>query len=101
MPSFAYQAKDATGKSVNGVIEAENERVLRAKLREMNYYVTGITQKQTAGLNADVQTLFGGVIGKLEGVSRTSACRLRAAVCHDDQRRIGDGAVPRRARHSN
>ncbi|HXW50715.1 MAG TPA: type II secretion system F family protein [Candidatus Acidoferrales bacterium] len=69
MPSFAYQAKDASGKSVNGVIEAENERVLRAKLREMNYYVTGITMKQTAGLNADVSTLFGGVVGKLKGVS--------------------------------
>jgi type IV pilus assembly protein PilC len=58
MPSFAYQAKDSTGKSVNGVIEAENERVLRAKLREMNYYVTGITQKQTTGLNADVGQFF-------------------------------------------
>ncbi len=58
MPSFAYQAKDSTGKSVNGVIEAENERVLRAKLREMNYYVTGITQKQTTGLNADVGQIF-------------------------------------------
>jgi type IV pilus assembly protein PilC len=69
MPSFAYQAKDASGKSVNGVIEAENERVLRAKLREMNYYVTGITQKQTAGLNADVGTMFGGILGKFKGVS--------------------------------
>src|SRR6202165_4810715 len=69
MPSFAYQAKDASGKSVNGVIEAENERVLRAKLREMNYYVTGITQKQTSGLNADVTSLFGGVISKIKGVS--------------------------------
>lgn len=69
MPSFAYQAKDASGKSVNGVIEAENERVLRAKLREMNYYVTGITQKQTAGLNADVTTVFGSVVGRLKGVS--------------------------------
>src|SRR5579864_7046494 len=69
MPSFAYQAKDASGKSVNGVIEAENERVLRAKLREMNYYVTGITQKQTVGLNADVGTMFGGIIGKFKGVS--------------------------------
>jgi type IV pilus assembly protein PilC len=69
MPSFAYQAKDASGKSVNGVIEAENERVLRAKLREMNYYVTGITQKQTAGLNADVGTMFGGIVGKFKGVS--------------------------------
>jgi len=58
MPSFAYQAKDSTGKSVNGVIEAENERVLRAKLREMNYYVTGITQKQTSGLNADIGQVF-------------------------------------------
>src|SRR5215469_11954593 len=69
MPSFAYQAKDASGKSVNGVIEAENERVLRAKLREMNYYVTGITQKQTAGLNADVGSMFGGIVGKFKGVS--------------------------------
>ncbi|MBC5806345.1 MAG: pilus assembly protein PilC [Candidatus Eremiobacter antarcticus] len=72
MPSFAYQAKDASGKSVNGVIEAENERVLRAKLREMNYYVTGITQKQTAGLNADVSQMFGGVLGKLRGVKEQS-----------------------------
>jgi type IV pilus assembly protein PilC len=65
MPSFAYQAKDATGKSVNGVIEAENERVLRAKLREMNYYVTGITQKQTTGLNTDL----GQYLSKLKGVN--------------------------------
>lgn len=65
MPSFAYQAKDSTGKSVNGVIEAENERVLRAKLREMNYYVTGITQKQTTGLNADI----GQVFQRLRGVN--------------------------------
>lgn len=65
MPSFAYQAKDSTGKSVNGVIEAENERVLRAKLREMNYYVTGITQKQTGGLNADV----GQILQRFRGVN--------------------------------
>ena len=65
MPSFAYQAKDATGKSVNGVIEAENERVLRAKLREMNYYVTGITQKQTTGLNTDIGQIF----SRLQGVN--------------------------------
>jgi len=65
MPSFAYQAKDASGKSVNGVIEAENERVLRAKLREMNYYVTGITQKQTSGLNTDIGQYF----SRLKGVN--------------------------------
>jgi type IV pilus assembly protein PilC len=65
MPSFAYQAKDAAGKSVNGVIEAENERVLRAKLREMNYYVTGITQKQTTGLNTDIGQYF----SRLKGVN--------------------------------
>jgi type IV pilus assembly protein PilC len=65
MPSFAYQAKDAQGKSVNGVIEAENERMLRAKLREMNYYVTGIAQKPSGMLQSDV----GAVFGKLRGVS--------------------------------
>lgn len=65
MPSFAYQAKDAAGKTVNGVIEAENERVLRAKLREMNYYVTGITQKNAGVMNADL----GAVFSKFKGVS--------------------------------
>jgi len=65
MPSFAYQAKDAAGKTVNGVIEAENERVLRAKLREMNYYVTGITQKNSGVMNADI----GAVFSKFRGVS--------------------------------
>jgi type IV pilus assembly protein PilC len=68
MPSFAYQAKDATGKTVNGVIEAENERVLRAKLREMNYYVTGITQKSSSVMNADL----GAVLGKFKGVGEQS-----------------------------
>ncbi|HEY7993721.1 MAG TPA: type II secretion system F family protein [Candidatus Eremiobacteraceae bacterium] len=65
MPSFAYQAKDAAGKTVNGVIEAENERVLRAKLREMNYYVTGITQKNSGVMNADI----GAVFSKFKGVN--------------------------------
>jgi type IV pilus assembly protein PilC len=64
MPSFAYQAKDSTGRSVNGVIEAENERVLRAKLREMNYFVTGITEKGAGVLQADI----GAIIGRFRGV---------------------------------
>jgi type II secretory pathway component PulF len=68
MPSFAYQAKDAAGKTVNGVIEAENERVLRSKLREMNYYVTGITQKGGGVLNADLNAVF----GKFRGVGEQS-----------------------------
>jgi len=65
MPSFAYQAKDSAGRSVNGIIEAENERVLRAKLREMNYFVTGISEKSSSMLQADL----GSVFGKMRGVS--------------------------------
>ncbi|HLJ84025.1 MAG TPA: type II secretion system F family protein [Candidatus Eremiobacteraceae bacterium] len=68
MPSFAYQAKDASGKTVNGVIEAENERVLRTKLREMNYYVTGITQKGGGVLNSDLGAIF----GRFKGVGEQS-----------------------------
>ena len=68
MPSFAYQAKDAAGKTVNGVIEAENERVLRTKLREMNYYVTGITQKGGGVLNSDLGAIF----GRFKGVGEQS-----------------------------
>lgn len=64
MPSFAYQAKDSAGRSVNGIIEAENERVLRAKLREMNYFVTGITEKGGGVLQTDI----GAILGKFRGV---------------------------------
>ena len=68
MPSFAYQAKDSAGRSVNGIIEAENERVLRAKLREMNYFVTGISEKSDSILKADIGKMF----GKIRGVSEQS-----------------------------
>jgi len=63
MPSFAYQAKDSTGRSVNGIIEAENERVLRAKLREMNYFVTGISEKSTGVLTTDLGAVFSRIRG--------------------------------------
>jgi type IV pilus assembly protein PilC len=40
MPWFSYSARDTSGRPVEGVLEAADERDLRARLRERGYYVT-------------------------------------------------------------
>jgi type IV pilus assembly protein PilC len=42
MPHFAYSAIDSSGRAVKAVMEAENEQVVLAKLREMSLHVTEI-----------------------------------------------------------
>lgn len=45
MPEFAYKAKDPKGQLVSSTMEAENENVVRTRLREKNYIVTSIKLK--------------------------------------------------------
>ena len=40
MPKFKYVARDSTGKTYKGNLEAENEAAVRAKLKGMGLYVT-------------------------------------------------------------
>lgn len=42
MPWFSYLARDREGRPVEGVMEADDERHLRARLREAGYYVTAV-----------------------------------------------------------
>ena len=46
MPVFAYKGLDARGKSVDGVKEAENPRVLRAAMRREGVYVTDMSEER-------------------------------------------------------
>jgi type IV pilus assembly protein PilC len=48
MPTFAYVARDAAGKTHRGRAEAENERNLQKRLRESGYFVTEIKREATA-----------------------------------------------------
>lgn len=44
MPAFSYQAIDAKGKTVKGVIEGDSPRQVRAQLREQNLKPTQVEQ---------------------------------------------------------
>lgn len=57
MPVFRYKAKDAEGQSVEGVIEASDERTAAVDLRQKGYYILSI--------------------GKLHGDPRMSIARLK------------------------
>lgn len=48
MPTFAYVARDAAGKTHRGRAEAENERNLQKRLRESGYFVTEIKRERAA-----------------------------------------------------
>lgn len=43
MPTFVYKVKDETGKTFSGVLEAEDIKALRKKLRDSGYYVVFVS----------------------------------------------------------
>lgn len=47
MSSFVYSAVDASGKTVRGKIEAENEQLVLGKLHEQQYHVMSVVEHKT------------------------------------------------------
>ncbi|MBI4212423.1 MAG: type II secretion system inner membrane protein GspF [Deltaproteobacteria bacterium] len=64
MPVFEYVGIDAKGKQTKGIIDAENDRAARGKLRKINVFPTSIglqgamTQKMSLGMNVDFSQYF-------------------------------------------
>ncbi|MEZ6103198.1 MAG: type II secretion system F family protein [Pirellulaceae bacterium] len=46
MPTFLFEAMDATGQEIRDVIDAENEEQAQATIRQMGYFVTKISVKK-------------------------------------------------------
>jgi len=46
MPTFQFEAMDATGAEIKDVIEAQTEEEAQATIRQMGYFVTKITAKK-------------------------------------------------------
>ena len=44
MPTFAYSARDESGRLVKGVLEAESQVILADRLRKMGYLVTRVEE---------------------------------------------------------
>ncbi len=46
MPTFQFEAMDATGAEIKDVIEAQTEEEAQATIRQMGYFVTKIAVKK-------------------------------------------------------
>ncbi|MCL4207633.1 MAG: type II secretion system F family protein [Pirellulaceae bacterium] len=47
MPTYEFEAMDATGQEIRDVIEAQSEEEAQTTIRQMGYFVTRITVKKT------------------------------------------------------
>ena len=46
MPTYQFEAMDATGTEIKDVIEASNEDEAQATIRQMGYFITKISEKR-------------------------------------------------------
>lgn len=72
MPTYQFEAMDATGKEIRDVIVAESEEEAQATIRQMGYFVTKITEKK-APKKAEKKT---GKKRKTFAIGRVSAKQL-------------------------
>ena len=48
MPTYQFEARDATGQEIRDIIEAASEEEAHSTIRQMGYFVTKITEKRAA-----------------------------------------------------
>jgi type IV pilus assembly protein PilC len=53
MPTYQYEAMDATGQEIKDVIEAPSEEEAQATIRQMGYFVTKLTVKKSRKSTTD------------------------------------------------
>ena len=56
MPTFHFEAMDATGQEIRDVIDAENQEEAQATIRKMGYFVTKIAIKKSRKTEKQSQT---------------------------------------------
>jgi type IV pilus assembly protein PilC len=52
--TYRYTVRDRAGKTVNGTLEASDQRIVATKLREMGYAPVSITEVKTATLQKEI-----------------------------------------------
>ena len=53
MPTYQFEAMDATGQEIRDVIDAQNEEEAQATIRQMGYFVTKLSVKKARGAAGD------------------------------------------------
>jgi len=61
MATFVYKVRNRTGKIFTGSMEGENRASVVSRLREMDYFITSISEKKKSALFSQQITLFQGV----------------------------------------
>jgi type IV pilus assembly protein PilC len=56
MPTYQFEAMDATGQEIRDVVDAPNEDEAQATIRQMGYFVTKITIKKSRKTGADTKS---------------------------------------------
>ena len=70
MPTYQFEAMDATGQEIKDVIDAPTEEEAQATIRQMGYFVTKISVKKAKKTAADAKKGKGGKSMALGRVSR-------------------------------
>jgi len=58
MATFAYKVRDRSGKIFSGDMEGDNRETVVARLREMNYFISSVTEKKGKFLLSTNITIF-------------------------------------------
>jgi type IV pilus assembly protein PilC len=80
---YQYQVRDKSGKTINGTLEAPNEKAVAAKLREMGYAPVSISQEKAGALQKELTIPgFGSKVGTddLAVFSRQFATMINSGV---------------------
>ena len=95
MPTYQFEAMDATGQEIKDVIEAPSEEEAQATIRQMGYFVTKISVKKASKAAADKKKGDGRKRAfAIGGVKSKDADHLHPAAVHPAGRRPADLAQP-------
>ena len=101
MPTYQFEAMDATGQEIKDVIEAPSEEEAQATIRQMGYFVTKIAvKKQQQGGRRKGQDRHASAAFAIGGVSTQGAHRLHPPALDSARRRPADPAQPADSRSS-
>ena len=74
MPTFQFEAMDATGQEIKDVIDAPSQDEAQATIRQMGYFVTKISVKKARKTPAEKKTKKKGKTFALGGVKSKILC---------------------------
>jgi general secretion pathway protein F len=80
LPIFEYEALNAAGKSIRGIIDADSARTARTKLKGQGIYPTEIREEAGAAQRAPLSGLSFGLFGRIKAKDLALASRQLATL---------------------